>query len=45
MHAALVGTINLEPSKLIIGSTLTHRGLGTGSYNASETTPRRKRLA
>lgn len=37
MHAALIGSINLEISKLIIGSTLTTEISGTGSYNASET--------
>lgn len=37
MHAAIIGAINLELSKLIIGSTLTTEVSGTGSYNASET--------
>lgn len=37
MHAASIGAINLELSKLIIGSTLTTEVSGTGSYNASET--------
>lgn len=37
MHAALISAINLELSKLILGSTLTTEISGTGSYNASET--------
>ena len=37
MHAALISAINLELSKLILGSTLTTEVSGTGSYNASET--------
>ena len=37
MHASLVSAINLELSKLILGSTLTTEISGTGSYNASET--------
>jgi hypothetical protein len=37
MHAAIIAAINLELSKLILGSTLTTEISGTGSYNASET--------
>lgn len=37
MHASLISAINLELSKLILGSTLTTEISGTGSYNASET--------
>lgn len=37
MHAALISAVNLELSKLILGSTLTTEISGTGSYNAAET--------
>lgn len=37
MFASIVSAIDLELSKLIIGSTLTTGINGTGSYNASET--------
>ena len=37
MHAAIISAINLEISKLVLGSTLTTEISGTGSYNASET--------
>ena len=37
MHASLISAINLELSKLIIGSVLTTEISGTGSYNMSET--------
>lgn len=37
MHASLVSAINLELSKLIIGSVLTTEVSGTGSYNMSDT--------
>lgn len=36
-HLAVIGAINLELSKLIIGSTLTSEISATGSYGASET--------
>ncbi len=37
MHAAIIGWINTELSKLIQGETLTTELGGVGSYNASET--------
>lgn len=37
MHAALIGWVNSEQSKLIQGETLTTEIGGVGSYNASET--------
>lgn len=37
MHAAIVSAINLELSKLILGSVLTTEISGTGSYNMSST--------
>lgn len=37
MHAALIGWVNTEQSKLVQGETLTTELGGVGSYNASET--------
>lgn len=37
MHAAIIGFINTEQSKLVQGETLTTEIGGVGSYNASET--------
>lgn len=37
MHAALIGWINTEESKLVQGETLTTELGGVGSYNASDT--------
>lgn len=37
MHAAVISAVNIEESKLILGSILTTEVSGTGSYNASDT--------